>query len=409
MSMRNTIEILDKNLNVITEVKSLKPFDNSGSVLQFSKELSNYGQCKFRISAYDTMFDTYGDIIKPHAYHVRVRKGTTIIWQGAIVDNPQRNRNFIDVLALEYEYYLSKILITRSSVDPNGTGQTDLFRIFNSGTMATAVTAIMNETIAKWQSSNHIMANMTLNTVDNPNYPPNMVSAYQTSTQTFPLTGPWTFGQETSTSLGPTLTYDFQSVQYVLKSFGIYAYADHQITVNSTGTGLIFNFKSFIGNNLQQNLVFSYGNQGNIIDYNLPRFGQRMANSIYGIATDPNGTILHANPSAQDSVDLYGLMEDTAAFTDVKSQGVLQQRTGAVLPLVSIPDETNAIIYVNEHGYPLGQYDIGDIVTFKVVNKGVDFDQVRRIVGITVVENETGKERTALQTNVPLPWQLPSS
>lgn len=406
--VKNTVELLDKNLNVLTEVKALKPFDKSGTILQFSKELSNYGQCKFRISAYDTMFDTYGDIIKPHANHVRIRKGSKVIWQGAIVDNPHRNRNYIDVLAYEYEFYLSKVLVTRSSADPNGTGQTDVYRTFNSGTMASAVTTIMNETIAKFQSNNHILASMTLGTVENPNYPPNMVSAYQTATQTFPLTGGWTFGQETNTSLGPTLIFDYHSIQYIIKSFGIYAYADHQIIPTSNGTGLIFNFKGFIGNNRQSNLVFSYGDQGNIIDYELPRLGQRMANSIYGIATDTNGTILHVNPSDQSSVQTNGLMEDTAAFADVKSQGVLQQRTAATLALVATPDESNAIIYLNEKGYPLGQYDIGDIVTFQVVNKGVNFNQVRRIVGITVLEDNTGRERTALQTNQPLPWQLPS-
>lgn len=401
MATPTTVEILDIGLNVISPVKALVPFNGSGDVLQYSKELSDAGRCKFRVSAYDDIFDTYGDIFVPHKYHVRIRKGTTVVWQGAIIDNPQRNKTFIEVLASEYEFYLNKVLITRSSPDANGTA--NIYRIFNSGTMAAAITAVMTETINKFKNSNHVLSAMTLGTVENPDYPPNMVSSYQNGKTTYPLKGQWYFGAETAASKGPTLTYDYHMVQYVLKSLGLYAYADHQITSN-----LVFNFKKFIGNNLQSSLVFKYGQQGNIIDYNLPRMGERQANSLTAIATDPNGVILHVNPNDQASVSNYGLMEAVAAYSDIKSQGLLQLRGNAELPLIATADETNAIVFLNENGYPLGQYDIGDIVTIQVENKGVDFNQVRRIVGITVMENETGRERIAIQSNIPLPWQLPS-
>ena len=64
---------------------------------------------------------------------------------------------------------------------------------------------------------------------------------------------------------------------------------------------------------------------------------------------------------------------------------------------------------LNEKGYPLGQYDIGDIITMKVKNIGVDFEDIRRIVGLTVMLNGTGRESVTVQTNRPLSWQYGTS
>jgi predicted ester cyclase len=346
------------------------------------------------VSAYDPVLTTYGDILVPHKYHVRIRRAGYVVWQGAIIDNTKRNKSYIEVMAAEYEFYLDKILIARTSPDANGTA--NIYRNFASGTMATAVTALLNETITTWSNSVHVLKNMTIGTIDNPSYPPNMVSDYNGTA----LSGPWTFGDGSQANPGPQLQYDFHTLLYVLKSFGIYSYADFQITPT-----LQFNFRSFLGNNLLAKLVFQFGKQGNIYDYNLPRLGKRQANSLLTIATDPNGVILHVEPTDQTSITSNGLMEAVAAYSDVKSQSTLNARANAELPLVSTADETNAIVYLNENGYPLGQYDVGDIVTIKVQNLGVNFNSIRRIVGYTVMLNETGRESIALQTNVPLPWQ----
>lgn len=392
------IEILDTSLNKIAEVLTPYPLDRSGMILRFSKELSEFGQCTFRISAYDDMLTQYGDIIQPHRNHIRLRRNGKIVWQGAIINNGKRNSAFIEVTAVEYEFYLSKILVTRSSLDP-ATGTADgVFRIFNSGTMATAVTAIINESIARWNTTTNtssILSGMTIGTVENPNYPPNMVDNTGTA-----LTGAWTF----STAL--PLTYDFQDVLYVLKSFGVYSYADFYID-----NSLVFNFKKFVGNNrhFDVNFVFNAqhnNSQGNIVDYNLPRLGQRMANQLWGIATDNNGVILNDPESDQASITRYGLMESPAAYADVKDKGILKARTTAELPLVSTPDETNVVVVLNETAaYPLGLWDIGDIVNIDIHNKGVDFTDTRRIVGVTVAVHNTGREVTTVQTNKPLPFQ----
>jgi hypothetical protein len=397
MSVEYNIEILDNSLNKIAEVLSPVPL-KGGLVFNYSKELSDFGQCHFRVSAYDNILTQYGDIFVPHKYHVRLRRNGTVVWQGAIIENPARNSQFIEVIAAEYEFYLSKILVQRSSTNPSNGTADDVFRIFNSGTIADAVTAVITESINTWKTgtnSSSILSGMTLGTIENPNFPPNMTSAAGTS-----LTGPWTF----STNL--QLTYDFQTVLYLLKSFGIYSYSDFYIDKD-----LGFNFKKFVGNNHHYDVNFLFTKQSsNIIDYNLPRFGQRLTNQIYGIATDNNGSVLHKDVSDQSSISTYGLMQGTAAYADIKDTGVLGARIAAELPLVSTPDETNALFVLNEKAaYPLGLWDIGDIITAKVVNNGVNFNQQRRIVGASVQVHDTGRETTTVQTNVPQPWQFGAS
>ena len=397
MKVSYQIEILDKSLNKIAEVRNPLPM-RGGMVLTYSKELSDFGQCKFRVSAYDDILTQHGDIFVPHKYHVRLRRNKAVIWQGAIIENSARNNQYIEIVAAEYEFYLSKILVNRTSLDP-ATGTADgVFRIFNSGTMATAVTTIMNETIATLNTGTNsasILSGLTLGTIENPNYAPNMTDSTGAA-----LTGGWTF----STSL--QLTYDFQTILYVLKSFGIYSYADFYIDED-----LRFNFEKFVGNDRHYdvNFVFTQHNS-NIVDYNLPRFGQRMANDVFGIATDTSGVILHKEQSDQGSITEFGLMQGTAAYADIKDNGILAARVAAELPLVSTPDETNVMVVLNETAaYPIGTWDIGDIVNISITNKGVDFDQTRRIVGTSVQVHNTGRETTVIQTNIPQQWQFASS
>src|SRR5665213_1147394 len=149
-----TVEILDSNLNVLTKVSSFMQMTAAGTILTYSKELSDFGTCTFRISSYDTFFGTLGDILQPHANHVRIKRNNVVVWQGAIIDNPKRTKDYIEVNAVEYIWYLGKSLILRSSADPSGANNPGIYRVFSSGTMADAVNAIMNETITKWSGTN---------------------------------------------------------------------------------------------------------------------------------------------------------------------------------------------------------------------------------------------------------------
>lgn len=116
VNTRTVIEILNNSLNKVAEVKAPYPINQRGMILRYSKELSDYGLCMFRVSTKDPMLTQFGDILQPHAYHVRIRRGGTVVWSGAIIDNTERNKNYIEVRAAEYDFYLDKILIRRDSV-----------------------------------------------------------------------------------------------------------------------------------------------------------------------------------------------------------------------------------------------------------------------------------------------------
>ena len=393
---RTTVEILDRSLNKIAEARALYPINEQGMVLRYSKELSDYGTCTFRLRPQDPIFTDFGDIIEPHKYHVRIKRGNTYVWQGAIVDNPHRTHNYVEIKAAEYEFYLSKVLIKRTSaVSYGGTAPSEdiglHYRIFSSGTMATAVSTMVTEVTATF-GSNHIMSGLTAGTIENPDYPKNFATSAGVA-----LTGAWSFSSDV------VLQFDYQSYLYALQAFGMYANADFRIN-----NDLQLDFEKFLGNK-NPGITFVYGTQGNMVDYDIPRLGSRMVNDLTGIATDPNGLVLHANKSDSVSKDEYGLLQDASAFSDVKDKNALNARLAEQLRLTSRPESSPHNFVLNEKAYPLGQYDIGDIITAKVKDGAIDYKEVRRVAGITVNLHGTGREMVTVQTNSVRPEDIGSA
>ena len=385
MSTRTTIEILNRSLQKIAEIKAPYPITNDGMCLRYSRELSDYGTCLFRVSTKDTVLSQFGDILKPHQYHVRIRRAGVIVWQGAIVDNPKRNKRYIEVKAVEYLFYLDKVLIRRDADNPGTANDESNFRVFNSGTMASAVQTVFQNAITDL-GPNHILSTATVGTIENPNYPDNFLDATKQ-----PLRGEWNFNSSV------TVQYDYHSALYLLKSFGIYTNADFEMT-----TGLVFNFKKLIGQRVS-GVSFTYGRIGtNIVDYNFPRLGQRMANDLIGIATDDLGNVLHANKIDTTSVNLIGRLQEPRPFADLKNQNLLDSRLANEIRLTVDPEESPITIVLDEKAYPLGQFSLGDIIWVKVKDHVIDYNKERRIIGYTVNLHETGREMTYVQTNRPL-------
>lgn len=388
MHNKSIVEILDKDLNKIAEARALYPINEQGTVLSYSKELSDFGACTFRLRPQDPIFTQYGDIIEPHKFHIRIREGNSYVWQGAIVDNPHRTHNYLEIRGAEYEFYLGRKLVKRTSAVSYGSvaPSEDIglhYRIFSSGTMATAVSNIVTEATAAF-GSGHVLSSLTLGTIENPDYPKNFTTAAGTS-----LTGPWNFSDDV------VLQFDYQSNLYILKAFGVYASADFRITPD-----LAFEFKKFLGNK-NTGVQFTFGPQGNVIDYDIPRLGSRMTNNLVGIATDPTGLILHSEKSDSVSQAEYGLLEDSAAFADVKDKNALDVRMTEQLRLTSRPDSAPLNFVLDEHGYQIGQYDIGDIITARIRDGAIDYKAPRRVAGITVNIHNTGKKLITVQTNAP--------
>lgn len=385
-----TVEILNKSLAKVAEIKNLYPLDERGMILRYSKELSDYGKCTFRVRSNDPIFDTLGDVLLPHAYNVRIKRGQATVWQGAIVNNTQRTKNFIEVEAYEYLYYLDKVLIRRDAESVAGDGK-DNYRTFTSGTMDSAVTTLVNNSISDFGSA-HPLATMTIGTVNNPNYP----LGFQNSSGVA-LTGAWSFSSDV------TLQYDYHSVYYVLKAFGVYTSCDFEIDES-----LVFNFKTFLGNK-HSDIIFQYGTRGNIVDYNTPRLGKRMVNDLWAIAADTDGKVLHVEQTDSVSINTYGKLQSAKSYTDVKDLNLLKTRANEDLRFTKSPADSPVNVLLDENGYPLGQYDIGDIVTLKIKDNIINTQSQKRIVGITVNLHNTGKELTTVQLNTPKDSDLGAS
>lgn len=385
---RTRVEILNKDLEKVAEIRALYPINREGTILRYSRELSDYGRCKFRVATDDPMFDGASDILVPHANHVRIRRGEEIVWQGAIIDNTERNKNFVEVEAAEYLFYFDKILLRRDKDKPDTDEDESNFRLFNTGTMAAAVTSIVNQAKADLGTT-HPLAAMTIGTVENPDFPNNFVKSDGT-----PLTGAWTFSD---TNIA--LQFDYHTALYALKAFGIYSSADFELTKD-----LQFNFKKFLGGRIS-GLTFSYRTiGGNIVDFNIPRYGGRMSNQIVGIAADEEGKVLHDSTAGRDSVSIetYGLLQEARAFADVKHRNALAARLKEESRLIANPEESPVNIVLNEKAYPLGVYGIGDIVWVDIQASNIlSYRKERRIVGISVNVHNTGREMVTIQTNRP--------
>lgn len=382
---RTVVEIVNKSLEKVAEIKNLVPINNQGMIIRYSRELSDWGKALFRVDSNDPIFNTFGDILTPHEYGVRIKRDNTTVWSGTIINNTQRNKNFIEVQCAEYEFYLNKILIRRDSSVTTGDGKEN-YRTFSSGTMAAAVYDLVSKAKTDF-GSNHPLGSMTVSTdnIDNPVYPDGFTDANNLN-----ISGrAWTF-----TSF-ITLQFDYHSVYYVLKAFGLYTNCDFEIDESLT-----FKFKTFLGNKNNE-LVFQYGTQGNIIDYNTPRLGERMVNDSWGIAADTDGKVLHVEQRDESSIQTYGLLQNATAFTDVKDSNFLRSRTNEELQFTKTFNDSPVNILLNEKSYPLGQYDIGDIVTVNIKDNIIDYSQPRRIVGITVNVHNTGREIITIQTNAP--------
>lgn len=373
------VEILDSSRNPVTEIKNLVPINERGTVLRFTKALSDWGDCKFRVQTKDPVLTS--NILQPWKYHVRIKRNQIVVWQGVIIDNPVRNSNYIEVEAATYVFRLDRLLVDRDNAT-TAKPYADNYRTFDSGTMKAAVEAMINESKDKVQTGD-ILDGVTIRDVENPDFP-----SYYTKGDGSDLSGPWEFSSDI------TLQFDYRSVLYVLKAFGIYANTDFDMDEN-----LNFDFKKYIGVKRPE-LVFEYTNYGAIVDYDVPLSGKRMTNDLLGIAADVKNRIMHVDKSEQESIQENGLLQDVAAYTDVKDKNALRSRIVEELPFLATPDNVISAV-LNEKAYPLGQYDIGDTVTYKIKDGIIDVNQRRRIVGITVDLHQTGTELVTQNTNKP--------
>jgi hypothetical protein len=375
--MSYQVDILDRSLNYKATVRNLVKLNPEGYFLHYTNRLSDIGTCRFRIGKDDPILASEGDILKPLKYHVRIKRFGVVVWQGVIVKRPARNKRFIEVEARTYAYLLSRVLINHDAADGNG-GEN--YRTFKSGTMAATLQTLVTEAKSRMGAP---ITSLSVGTIDNPNFP----ADYKDNNGTA-LSGSWTFSDTFQ------IKVDYRDLLYVIRLFAVYADCDWEVDKD-----FVLNFRTSIGNT-KSNMVFTYGEFGNIEDYDAPEDGDAMANFLQGVAADNQSLIIHAEQSDEASIAEFGRIEAVAAYGDVKNKNLLMSRLRQELVQVKTPDP-ELHFTTNDRAYPLGQYGIGDTVTVKISDGAVSVDTTRRIVGLDVDVHLTGKEKIRAITNKP--------
>lgn len=384
--------ILDNQMNVITRVTNFLPLDNIGNWLEYSRKLSGYGLCRFRVGTKDPLFGTTGDIFQPFANNVQVWRNNTIVWQGTIVNVPHRTKNFVEIEAYEFEYMLDKVLIKHDP--PDGNGAED-YRTLQTGTLATALQTLLTEIITD-PSRNLFFNKVIVGEVDNPSFP-----AGSTDANGVALAGQaWDFSKP-----GQALKFNYQTFYQVAAALGAYTIYDFELVPNSSGQ-LVFNFKPFIGNP-NTGIVFSYitNRLGELEDYDVPLNGKGQVTYLTGLGADFDFQIIQSQQvSPANVVSLYGRLDGVAAFNDTKNLTTLAARTQQELLLMQTPD-TEVNVITNTRSIDYGLYNVGDYITLNIQDHFIKYNQLRRLVGTDVKVHVTGKDTIKLITNPPNPAQ----
>jgi hypothetical protein len=67
---------------------------------------------------------------------------------------------------------------------------------------------------------------------------------------------------------------------------------------------------------------------------------------------------LHASQVDSTSINLIGRLQDNRAYTDVKNQNLLNARMADEIRLTVDPEESPITIVLDEHAYPVGQFNL---------------------------------------------------
>ena len=145
-------------------------------------------------------------------------------------------------------------------------------------------------------------------------------------------------------------------------------------------------------------LVFQFP-AGNIVEYEYPEDGSIAANTVYALGAGSNeGKLISV---AQDAVKLgegWPLLEEQANYLDVTDTTVLDNLAIGRVNALSYPPTTIKIVVPPYIDPVYGTYEVGDDARIIIQDSRFPdgFDQVYRIVGISVQPGEDGPERATL-------------
>jgi hypothetical protein len=146
-------------------------------------------------------------------------------------------------------------------------------------------------------------------------------------------------------------------------------------------------------------VVFEFGpdTRSNVLSFTFTRSRDTQANRVYHLLSDSSDERHKDNADAQSE---WGLLEDNLSLPDITDSAM---RDGILNEHVAVRGTPRDLVKITPHigaavPDPFVDYDIGDIITARIVNDGeVRFAGLLRVYGINItVDDATGFERVDL-------------
>jgi hypothetical protein len=286
-----------------------------------------------------------------------------VVWAGVIVNNPHRNHEFIEVEARTYEYLFTKVQVTHTAGE--------YARVFNSGTMSTAITTLFNEGKAVPSSP---ISTFTLGTVENPYYP-------------WAKTTPWTFTTVYKIDL------DYYNLFQALCNFSDITNTDFHVTYDK-----VFDFKRVIGTD-RKDIALTYGRGGNVSDYDAPLDGVNFTNDeIIACREQTTASIIQYSGMDTSTFPTYGRLWGRTLLGDELTQEELNSK-GMFIHQHHNKINSQTSVVLNEKAMPIGTYSLGDTISVKIVDGPISVNKSVRVVGWKCFITNNGTESVNIITN----------
>lgn len=138
---------------------------------------------------------------------------------------------------------------------------------------------------------------------------------------------------------------------------------------------------------------------GNIVEYEYPEDGSIAANTVYALGAGSNeGKLISEAQDVERFAEGWALLEDQQNYSDITDQSVLDSLSVGAVTALSYPPITMKITVPAFVNPEFGSYEVGDDcrIVIKDDRFPQGFDEVYRIVGVSVQPGEDGPERVTL-------------
>jgi hypothetical protein len=143
---------------------------------------------------------------------------------------------------------------------------------------------------------------------------------------------------------------------------------------------------------------------GNIAEYEVSLDGSKVANKIYVTGAGSNeGKLVYSATQSSQLLQGWPILEDSVSFNDIYFADLLQNLANGRVAAVATPPVQLKIVAKPAIDPVFGSYEVGDDVRIRIKDAYFPdgFDDIYRLVGVTVTPGESGPERVTLSLTLP--------